>query len=83
MKIALTNDDGIDAPGIDALLAACDGLGTCEIFAPDRPFSGVGHRVTTHAPIRVEPDSPGRFRVFGTPADCTRIALCVLAKNAD
>jgi len=50
MRIVLTNDDGIDAPGLAALAAAAGRLGgEAVIVAPLEPHSGCGHRVTTHA----------------------------------
>jgi 5'-nucleotidase len=77
--LLLTNDDGIDAPGLRALREAADGLGRCVIVAPDGPFSGCGHKVTTHEPIAVSPLGEGRYAVRGTPADCVRLALHHLA----
>ena len=53
--LVLTNDDGIDAPGMQALLQAADGLGRCRVIAPCGPLSGCGHQVTTHQPIRITP----------------------------
>ncbi len=77
--LLLTNDDGIDAPGLGALREAAEGLGRCVIVAPDGPFSGCGHKVTTHEPIVVSPRGEGRYAVRGTPADCVRLALHHLA----
>lgn len=83
MRVVLTNDDGVDAPGLAALEQAAAILGgTLVVVAPAQCHSGCGHRVTTHAPIRVDELSPGRFRVSGTPADCVRIALARLAPDA-
>ena len=45
--LVLTNDDGVDAPGLAALAAATEGLGTRRVFAPSGPQSGCGHVVTT------------------------------------
>lgn len=73
MTIILTNDDGIDAPGIQALSQALGGEGI--IVAPKEPHSGCGHRVTTHKPIQLEKRSSKEYAIDGTPADCTRIAL--------
>ena len=73
MTFILTNDDGIDAPGIRALSKALGGEGI--IVAPKEPHSGCGHRVTTHKPIQLEKRSLTEYAVSGTPADCTRIAL--------
>jgi len=52
MAFILTNDDGIDAPGIRALQKAINGKGI--IVAPATEWSGCGHRVTTTQPINVE-----------------------------
>jgi 5'-nucleotidase len=81
-KILLTNDDGIDAPGLEALALAARSLGgEPVIVAPAEPHSGCGHRVTTGRPLLVEEVGAGRFRVFGTPADCVRLALAELAPD--
>ncbi|NCY02335.1 MAG: 5'/3'-nucleotidase SurE [Planctomycetia bacterium] len=83
MIVLLTNDDGIDAPGLAALAAACRGL-ACRavVVAPKDPHSGCGHRVTTDRPLRLEPAGPDRFHVDGTPADCVRLALTTLLRPA-
>src|SRR6476660_7620572 len=51
--LVLTNDDGVDAPGMRALQQATAGLGQCRVIAPCGPISGCGHQVTTHAPIQI------------------------------
>ncbi len=79
MTFILTNDDGIDAPGIRALSKALGGEGI--IVAPKEPHSGCGHRVTTHKPIQLEKRSSKEYAVNGTPADCTRIALNHIKKE--
>lgn len=79
MTFILTNDDGIDAPGIRALSKALGGEGI--IVAPKEPHSGCGHRVTTHKPIQLEKRSSLEYAVNGTPADCTRIALKHIKKE--
>jgi 5'-nucleotidase len=75
--IVLTNDDGIDAPGLQALQQALGDVPSL-IVAPLHPMSECSHCVTTKKPLRVEargtPDSP-MFAVDGTPADCVRVAL--------
>lgn len=73
MTVILTNDDGIDAPGIRALLSAVNGAGI--LVAPSDHYSGCGHRVTTTQPIRVEKRNDREYAISGTPADCSRIAL--------
>lgn len=79
----LTNDDGLHAPGLEALRGAAEGLGELSVIAPVGPRSGCGHTVTTHAPILIHRIEDGRFAVEGTPADCTRMALHHLAPKAD
>jgi 5'-nucleotidase len=75
MKFLLTNDDGIDAPGLAALEAAAAGLGEIAVAAPVEAHSGCSHRVTTHRPIVVDLRGERRAAVSGTPADCVRVAL--------
>jgi 5'-nucleotidase len=75
MKILLTNDDGIDAVGLQALHEAARHLGDVIVIAPLEPHSGCGHRVTTDAGLRVVEKESGRYAVAGTPADCVRLAL--------
>jgi len=81
MRILLTNDDGIDAPGLQALLAAARPLGDPVVVAPSAAQSGCGHRVTTDGPIRVE-HRPVGHAVDGTPADCVRVALHQIVPDA-
>lgn len=82
MKIILTNDDGIDAPGLKTLEKCFQDSVQIVIVAPAQPQSGVGHQVTTRSPIRVNQIGPNRFSVEGTPADCSRIALKRIAPDA-
>ena len=82
MKLLLSNDDGIDAPGLTALLSAARKLGDPVVVAPAGPQSGVSHAVTAHGPVRIEPRGDKRFAVYGTPADCARIGLLRLVPNA-
>ena len=80
--LMLTNDDGVDAPGLGALGAAAEGLGELRVIAPSGPFSGCGHVVTTDRPIGVARRDGGVFAVDGTPADCVRLAMHHLAPEA-
>jgi len=79
MRVLLTNDDGIDAPGLAALEEACRSW-ACRtiVVAPKEPHSGCGHRVTTDRPLVLEEVGPDRYHVDGTPADCVRLALATL-----
>jgi 5'-nucleotidase len=75
MKILLTNDDGVLAPGLEALQRVAEGLGQCVVFAPSEAVSGCSHSTTTDRPFKVEEIDEGRYSVGGTPADCVRVAI--------
>lgn len=84
----LTNDDGIDAPGLQALvesvqLAYGDRLNQVMIVAPNRGRSECGHSVTTRHPLQIEELGRNRIAVSGTPVDCVRIALSAIASQVD
>ncbi len=83
LKFILTNDDGIDAPGLEAFHQLLRELGRVVVVAPAEPQSGVGHRVTTFSPLRMDDLGGSRYKVFGTPADCARIAIKQIAPDAD
>ena len=84
MLVLLTNDDGIDAPGLAAAARAVRELGWDSVtVAPDVEKSMCGHRVTTHSPLVVERRDEGRFAAQGTPADCVRLALFALDLKPD
>lgn len=77
MRILVTNDDGIDAPGLVAMAAAAEAFGEVYVAAPDEHHSSCSHAFsreeTLHAVIVVDTD--GRWhRVEGTPVDCVRLA---------
>ena len=74
MSIILTNDDGIDAPGIQALQKAVNDKDVI-IAAPAEHQSGCGHRVTTIQPLQIQRRSDWEYAITGTPADCIRMAL--------
>jgi 5'-nucleotidase len=79
MRILLTNDDGIHAPGLLALYHALRADHELYIVAPESEMSAVGHAITLTRPLRVqEIDKGGAFygyAVIGTPADCVKIAV--------
>ncbi len=83
LKIILTNDDGIDAPGLECLAKIVAPITVPAVVAPREAHSGVGHRVTCHYPIAVQRLSEGRYSVTGTPADCARLAIKQFATDAD
>ncbi len=74
-RLVVSNDDGIDAPGLQTLVQAVQDWADCLVMAPDGPRSGVGHALSDGEPIRVRADGPSRFAISGTPADCARLAL--------
>jgi len=79
MKILLTNDDGIHAPGLFALYQALRTDHDLYVVAPESEMSAVGHAITLTSPLRVqEVYKNGSFfgyAVTGTPADCVKIAI--------
>lgn len=75
MNVLITNDDGIDAPGIQALEKLAAEYGTPITFAPTEQHSGCGHQVTVDKAIAVTSASANRYAVSGTPADCVRVAI--------
>lgn len=84
MHVLLTNDDGIAAPGLQALENAVQQLGwQYTIVAPATEQSQCGHRVTTHQHLRIESLGDNRHAVHGTPADCVRLALFALELKPD
>ena len=87
MNILLTNDDGIHAPGLEALYQEMQKIGTVQVVAPDRERSATAHGITLTDPIRtryVEKD--GYFAghaIDGLPADCVKVAYWALDIRPD
>ena len=85
--ILVSNDDGITAPGIRALVEAVTPLGEVVVVAPDSPQSAMGHAVTISKPLRIDKirsDIYGKLDAYqcsGTPADCVKIAKHYVLKN--
>jgi len=84
-SILVSNDDGIDAPGIYALVQELKKIAQVTVVAPDKQQSAVGHAITMNYPLRVKEYSKnGNFwgyAVQGTPADCVKIAVRALLKR--
>jgi 5'-nucleotidase len=74
-RILVTNDDGVDAPGLAALVEAMAPLGRTIVVAPDRERSGSGHALTLGRPLRVRTRSEDRHEVDGTPTDCVHLGV--------
>ncbi|MBX9788665.1 MAG: 5'/3'-nucleotidase SurE [Pirellulales bacterium] len=79
MNFLLTNDDGIEAPGLAALARAFEGLGSLATVAPDQHLSGCSHQATTHRDLTLTPHGPQRWALDGTPVDCARVGLLHVA----
>ncbi|MGD9017487.1 MAG: 5'/3'-nucleotidase SurE, partial [Desulfobacterales bacterium] len=82
MQLLLTNDDGIYAPGLLALLRRLSHCHQVTVVAPDRERSAVGHGITLHQPLRTArvtlPGGIEGYAVNGTPADCIKLAVVEL-----
>ncbi len=79
MRILIANDDGYLAPGLAALVRACEGLGHIDVIAPEQNASGTSNALTLTRPLSVfeaRGDHVKGFRVVnGTPSDCVHVAL--------
>jgi len=82
MKILISNDDGIDAPGLRSLCERFALEHEVYVLAPAKDRSAMGHALTLHKPLRVDEMESDYFRgvrrayaIEGTPADCVKIAI--------
>ena len=83
LHILLSNDDGVDAPGLRAMREALQAKGhRVSVVAPSIDRSGSSVSVTTRGGLRVREVAPGISAVDGTPADCVRVALAALLDEA-
>lgn len=88
VHILVTNDDGVDAPGLLALKGALTELGEVVVFAPDHNWSAAGHTKTMHKPLRVWQttllDGSSAYVTNGAPSDCVALAvLGILPRKPD
>lgn len=81
MKILVSNDDGVHAPGIIALARALQTVAEVIVVAPDRNRSGASNSLSLQNPIRVTQLENGFYSVAGTPTDCVHLALTGLLKE--
>jgi len=84
--ILVTNDDGISAPGIRALIAVMKELGEVVVVAPDSPQSATGHAITINSTlfinkIDIDPDVEQEYACSGTPVDCVKFAVNEILKR--
>jgi len=75
MRILIANDDGYLAPGLAALVKACEGLGELDVVAPEQNASGTSNSLTLNRPLSVFTASNGFRYINGTPSDCVHLAL--------
>lgn len=86
--ILVTNDDGVSAPGLRALVQAMTEIGNVVVVAPDKPQSGMGHAITIGDPLRIEKvhlfGQIEAYQCSGTPVDCVKLAKDkILHRNPD
>lgn len=81
MKILISNDDGVHAPGLSYLAEALSKIADITVVAPDRNRSGVSNSLTLEHPLRVVTAANGFFSVNGTPTDCVHLAVTGLLKE--
>jgi len=75
LRVLVSNDDGVDAPGIAVLRERLAAVGEVTVVAPDRDRSGASNSLTLDRPLRAVQLEDGRWRVAGTPTDCVHLAL--------
>lgn len=81
-RVLLTNDDGIDAPGLAVLeQIAAELAHEVWVVAPEHDQSGVSHAISLHHPLRISHQGPRRFGINGTPGDCAAMGVCHLMKE--
>jgi 5'-nucleotidase len=85
MRILIANDDGYLAPGLAALVRACEGLGHIDVIAPEQNASGTSNALTLNRPLNIfeaRGEHVRGFRVVnGTPSDCVHVALTGLLQQ--
>ena len=81
-RILVTNDDGINAPGLKVAEKIAHALSSdVWVVAPETEQSGASHSLTLHEPLRIRKVSSRRFAVRGTPTDCVIMALDHILKD--
>lgn len=82
MKILISNDDGVFAPGLRALHQALSQIAEVTVVAPDRNLSGASSALTLTNPLRLQQHDNGFYSVNGTPTDCVHLAINQLMADA-
>ncbi len=82
LRILVTNDDGIMAPGLRSLVTELSQIADVVVAAPDRERSATGHAITMFQPLRAKdmevPGAQAAYAISGTPADCVKLAIDAL-----
>ena len=81
MNILLSNDDGYQAPGLQALATALADMASIKVVAPDRDRSGASNSLTLDSPLRAQVGTNGFTFVDGTPTDCVHLAITGLLEQ--
>lgn len=81
-RILVSNDDGIHAKGLQALVKAMEPLGELWVVAPLHEQSATSHSLSLHDPLRIRQVAERQFAIDGTPADCVYVAVNHLMKAA-
>ncbi len=82
-RVMLTNDDGIDAPGMEVMEAIAAQIAReVWVVAPEHDQSGQSHAISLHHALRISERGNRRFGVTGTPGDCAAMGLCHIMKDA-
>lgn len=84
--ILVTNDDGVSAPGIRALIEVMSEIGDVVVVAPDKPQSAMGHAITINSTLYLnkiskDTDTITEYSCSGTPVDCVKLAVNEILKR--
>src|SRR5204862_2187072 len=76
--VLCSNDDGIDAPHLTALVERIEEFADAVVVAPERQRSAASHAITLHKPLRLTEVAPRRYSLSGTPVDCVYLGVLKL-----
>lgn len=79
--ILCSNDDGVDAPHLGALVAQLEAFADVVVVAPERQRSAASHAITLHKPLRLTERRPGWYSLSGTPVDCVYVGMLKLCER--
>ena len=76
--VLCSNDDGVEAPHLEALAVQIEAFADVLVVAPERQRSAASHAITLHKPLRLTEVAPRRFSLSGTPVDCVYLGILKL-----